>query len=114
MRICKSCGKKMHNFQKEKALLCVPPKNVLTFGDYHINKDYRDDLFQAHPNYTVEEILRTFLGMNGNFKGYDEWLKEREYLSDSEDSESESDSDINVYNKWHEDITIIGMPVFIK
>lgn len=75
---CPTCGKNAHNFTDEEVLNCVPPKNVLRFGDFEINRAYRDELFLKHPNYTAEEIMGSFLGHNPIFPSQDEWLSENE------------------------------------
>ena len=73
---CPTCGKKAHNFETEEALDCVPPRDVLNFGKHRIDKDYRESLFQAHPYYTSEEIVGTFLGHNLNFPSQSAWFDE--------------------------------------
>ena len=56
-------GEKAHNFELEKALECVPPKDVLKFGNVLIDKDYRDALFEEYPfyncgNYSLHPMFR--------------------------------------------------------
>ncbi|MCA4782361.1 hypothetical protein IF125_08790 [Empedobacter stercoris] len=71
---CQTCGKPAHNFEKEEALDCVPPKDVLIFGKYSIDKNYRKALFKEAPFYTSEEIVGSYLGYNHTFPSQDEWL----------------------------------------
>jgi len=71
---CPTCGKKAHDFEKEEALSCVPPKNVLKFGSYRIDEKYRDALYKAYPFYTTEEVVGSYLGHNPHFSGQDAWF----------------------------------------
>lgn len=58
---------KVHNYEKEKIMHCVPPKYVLKFGDYTIDKSYRNTLCKLYPFYTEEEIVGSYLGYNPYF-----------------------------------------------
>lgn len=71
---CPTCGEKAHDFTKEEALDCVPPKGVLIFGDYEIDKRYRKKLYEKHPFYTTEEVVGSYLGHNPYFPSQDSWL----------------------------------------
>lgn len=71
---CPTCGKKAHNFELEEAFDCVPSKNVLKFGEYIIDKDYRKALYKEHPYYNSEEVVGSFLGYNPNFPSQIDWL----------------------------------------
>lgn len=71
---CSTCGKKAHDFTKEEALDCVPPKEVLQFGEYHIDKKYRNALYKAFPIYTSEEVVGSYLGHNPNFPSQSDWM----------------------------------------
>jgi hypothetical protein len=75
---CPTCGKKAHDFQKEEVLDCVPPGDILKFGHYEIDKEYREALFNEYPFYTVEEVLGSYLGHNPHFPSQDEWLDQRD------------------------------------
>lgn len=75
---CQTCGKKAHNFEKEEALNCIPPKDVLKFGPYEIENEYRNILYIKFPFYTTEEVLGSFLGYNPNFPSQTVWFEERE------------------------------------
>lgn len=75
---CPTCRKKAHNFEKEEALNCVPPREVLSFGDYNIDKNYRDELFDKYPNYTSEEVVGSFLGHNPYFPSQEDWFFAKE------------------------------------
>ena len=60
---------------------CIPYFHVRQFGDYTIPKALRKRLYEQHPEYTVEEIIGTYLGVNPYFsyknrrKG---WRKEQD------------------------------------
>ncbi len=71
---CPTCGKKAHNFELEEALDCVPPKNVLKFGEFVIDKKYRNALYRKYPFYNAEEIVGSFLGHNPFFPSQRMWL----------------------------------------
>jgi hypothetical protein len=75
MSKCPTCGKKAHNFEKEEALYCVPPKDVLKFGEYSIDKRYRAALYKEYPFYTSEEVVGSFLGHNPYFPSQSVWLE---------------------------------------
>jgi len=68
---CISCGEPAHNFKKDEFLNCIPPANIVEFGTIKIKPSYRKKLFQKHPNYTVEEIVGTYLGHNPYYPKYE-------------------------------------------
>ena len=70
---CLSCGKPAHDFEKEEAMNCVPPKSVLKFGNYEINRYYRNALYKEYPMYTSEEVVGSYLGHNPNFPSQMAW-----------------------------------------
>jgi hypothetical protein len=74
---CPTCGKKAHDFEKEEAMDCVPPKNVLNFGEYQINKKYREALYKEYPIYTAEEVVGSYLGHNPFFSSQDNWFEQQ-------------------------------------
>lgn len=74
---CPSCGKRAHDYEKEEALACVPPRNTLKFGQYQINKEYREALFKEFPFYNAEEVMGSFFGENPFFPSENEWLNEQ-------------------------------------
>ena len=74
---CQTCGKKAHNFEKEEAFECVPPRDVLRFGTYEINEAYRAALYEEFPFYTSEEVVGSFLGHNPNFPSQNVWFEEQ-------------------------------------
>ncbi len=74
---CPTCGKKAHDFEKEEILVCVPPKEVLEFGQYKIDKEYREALYKEFPMYTAEEVVGSYLGYNPYFPCQDDWLEEQ-------------------------------------
>lgn len=78
---CPTCGKKAHDFEKEEALNCVPPKEVLKFGEYQIDKKYRKALYKEFPMYTSEEVVGSYLGCNPYFLSQNVWLEENANLS---------------------------------
>ena len=71
---CPTCGKAAHNFKKVEALNCVPPKDVLQFGEYIIDKVYRDVLYEKHPRYTSEEVVGSYLGHNPYYPSQSAWF----------------------------------------
>lgn len=73
---CETCGKKTHDFEKEEALYCIPPRDVLKFGQCQIDKRYRDTLYKRFPFYTSEEIIGSYLDRNPNFPSQDNWLND--------------------------------------
>ncbi len=75
---CPTCGKKAHNFEIEEVLDCVPPKDVLKFGDYMIDKEYRKALYKEYPFYNAEEIVGSFIGHNPYFPSQEDWFFEQE------------------------------------
>lgn len=81
---CPTCGKPAHDFEKEEALDCIPPKNVLKFGDYTIDKNYREALYKEYPHYTSEEVVGSFLGYNPYFPSQSEWRDRKERPKDHE------------------------------
>ena len=87
-----TCGE-YHDFSVEECLTCVPPKDVLLFGDYQIPYDYREELFNECPFYTVEEIVGSFIGENPYFPSYDEWYDKKNNLTYEQYSDSDNDSD---------------------
>ena len=74
-RKCDTCGKKAHDFSKEEAFDCVPPKDVLVFGENIISREYREALFKEFPMYTSEEVVGSFLGHNPYFPSESEWFE---------------------------------------
>lgn len=59
--VCNSCGQRAHNFDEEEALMCIPPRDVLKFGDIVIPAEYREQLYFTHPQFTTEEVVGTYL-----------------------------------------------------
>jgi len=80
---CKTCGKNAHDFASEEVLDCVPPRGILRFGQYEINKDYREALYTEFPFYTAEEVVGSYLGFNPNFPSEGAWLDQK--TEDNED-----------------------------
>lgn len=60
---CAKCNH-AHSFAVDALQIadCVPPKNVLQFGDDVLPKDYREELYATHPTFTVAEVLGCFFG----------------------------------------------------
>lgn len=75
---CPSCGQKAHDFETEEAFDCIPPQDVLKFGEHTFNREYRDALFNHCPSYRVEEIVGSYLGHNPSFPSQSAWLEEKE------------------------------------
>lgn len=82
---CPTCGKVAHDFTNEEIMNCVPPKDVLRFGQYEINKEYREALYNEFPYYTAEEVVGSHLGRNPNFPGENEWLDQQTEDNEDED-----------------------------
>ena len=40
---------------------------------YYIREDYKEAVFKHNPNYTVEEIMGTYLGHNPDFDSFETW-----------------------------------------
>lgn len=74
---CPTCGKNAHDFENEEALDCVPPKEVLKFGEHLIDKKYRNALYKEFPMYTSEEVVGSYLGYNPHFPSQNVWFAER-------------------------------------
>ncbi len=75
---CPTCGENAHDFEKSEFLNCVPPSNVLTFGQHRIDRQYRNALYEQYPMYTSEEVVGSFLGHNPHFPSQLMWLEERD------------------------------------
>ena len=60
---CAKCNR-AHSFAVDALQIadCVPPQNVLQFGDDVLPKDYREELYATHPAFTVAEVLGCFFG----------------------------------------------------
>lgn len=74
---CPTCGKEAHDYEHEEFLDCVPPLEVLTFGPYHISREYRDALYEKYPFYTSEEVVGSYLGKNPYFPSEALWYEEQ-------------------------------------
>lgn len=70
---CPSCGARAHDFAQEEALRCVPPRGTRRFGPHLLGRAYRAALFRAHPAYTAEEVVGSFLGHNRAFPSQRDW-----------------------------------------
>jgi len=46
---------------------CIPYFHVRQFGEYTIPKGLRRRIYEKFPEYTVEHIVGTYLGVNPNF-----------------------------------------------
>jgi hypothetical protein len=86
MKVLCNCGE-YHDFEEEECSMCIPPKEVLVFGHYHIDLTYREELYTEYPYYNVEEIVGTFMGENHNFPSYNEWISKRMYEEELEEEE---------------------------
>ena len=84
---CPTCGKKAHDFEKEEALDCVPPREILKFGNYLIDKEYREALYEQFPFYSTEEVVGSYLGYNRYFPSQRDWFEEREQENEEEDDD---------------------------
>ncbi|SPY35873.1 Uncharacterised protein [Porphyromonas cangingivalis] len=84
---CPTCGKKAHNFEMEEALYCVPPRDILKFGQYQIDKEYREAVYEEFPFYTTEEVVGSYLGYNPHFPSQNAWFEQKEENTDEEENE---------------------------
>ena len=84
---CPTCGKKAHDFETEEALYCVPPNDVLKFGQHQIDKEYREALYEEFPFYTAEEVVGSYLGYNPHFPSQNVWFDEKENCNEDESDE---------------------------
>lgn len=75
---CQTCGEEAHDFKNEEILECIPPPNVLIFGAFEIDEDYRNALFSKFPFLPAIEIVGSFKGMNPDFPSQSEWLEQRD------------------------------------
>ena len=52
----------------------IPPQDQTIFTlegqTYSIELQYKKDLYKAHPHYTIEEIVGTYLGYNDLYPAY--------------------------------------------
>ena len=74
-------------------LQIVPPSNVLIFGKHIFDKNYKKDMYDKYPMYTVEEIIKSLLGDNLEFPSYEKWLEDKEENSDEASQEEEQEED---------------------
>jgi hypothetical protein len=70
--LCCTCAT-VHDWEFEEHLECVPPLNVLRFGDYLIPRAYRDALHAFSGIYITEEVVGSFLGHNPHFPSWLAW-----------------------------------------
>lgn len=82
---CATCGKNAHNFEKEEHMACVAPRDVLKFGQYKIEKEYRDALYEEYPFYNTEEVVGSYLGHNPHFPSEDDWFSAKEEEENEDD-----------------------------
>lgn len=94
MSECPSCGQRAHNFATEEAVACVPPPDVLQFGNHTIDAEYRAALYAEYPFYTAEEVVGSFLGHNPHFPSQvDFWNEQLDPSCDADWEESDSESE---------------------
>lgn len=72
---CSRCNKEHNSWERDEHMDCIPPANVLRFGNYVLDADYRRALPAV---YTTEEIVGSYLGHNPYFPSQEKWLAERE------------------------------------
>ena len=91
MKVLCTCGE-YHDFEQEECSMCIPPKEVLIFGSYHIDSVYREELYNECPFYTTEEIVGSYIGENPNYPSYDIWRIQRDsYRACMDEEEEQSD-----------------------
>ena len=66
-------------------MACVPPPEIICFGQHTLDPAYRQALLAKNRNYTTEEIVNCFLGRNSEVPSQAEWM--------ISDTESDTDSD---------------------
>ena len=71
----------------------VPPSDVLIFGKHIIDKNYKQEMSDKYPMYTVEEIINSLLGNNLEFPSYEEWLESK--YDDEADEEADDEADVD-------------------
>ena len=95
----------------------VPPSYVLLFGKHIFDKNYKKDMYDKYPMYTVEEIINSLLGDNLEFPSYEKWLEskydddaddEAEEETEDEAEETEDEADDNTDNS-DEGLVVINM-----
>ena len=78
----------------------VPHPHQLRFGNIELMPDYREALHEAHPHYTVEQIIQTSLGCNVEFPSMEEYMREYEQMLEDEEEESESKDGESEDDEW--------------
>ena len=78
------------NYEEEDEYKIVPSPDQLSFGNIELTPEYREALYEAHPYYTVEQIIQTYLGYNVEFPSMDDFMLEHEQIMEDEKEESES------------------------
>ena len=71
----------------------VPPSDVLIFGKHIIDKNYKQEMYEKYPLYTVGDIINSLLGNNVEFPSYEEWLESK--YDDEADDEADEDEEEN-------------------
>ena len=74
---CAGCNKE-HDWAQDEYFGCVPPRNVLRFGEYVIPRAYRDALYKFAPHYNTEEVMGSYLGHNPRFPSCSDWEEEQD------------------------------------
>ena len=59
----------------------VPPRQQLEFGSYVLDEVYKKELYKEFPDYTVEQIICTYLGHNPFFPSQTAWQNRRQSQS---------------------------------
>jgi len=88
---CSQCGLA---WDADEHMACVPPKDKLNYGEYKLSPAYKAALYDSHPNYTVEEVVGSYLGYNQLFPDEETWLKEQDE-EEEEEEEGEAYSDVS-------------------
>lgn len=74
-------------------MACVPPPDVLYFGDIRVDPAYRQALLAHCRVYCAEEIVGSYLGRNPFFVSQEKWLAPSGESPHSSDYQSADDED---------------------
>jgi hypothetical protein len=85
---CTQCDEE-HDWQEDEYMECVPPLHVLCFGEYTLDPNYRQAVYQHCKKYNTEEVVGSFLGHNPHFPSQEKWIN-----GDSSDEEDLSHADL--------------------
>ena len=79
------------HYEEEEEYDIVPHPGQLRFGNIELEPEYRASLYEAHPHYTVEQIIQTYLGCNVEFPSMEEYDLVRKQNIEHEEEERETE-----------------------